>query len=80
VRTRLWRFHPGGGCLLALAYVYLPYPPLRVGAMAVLCLATIAATLAAIRLWRPARRERFLLFAAGEAVGFAAGPPGRRPP
>ena len=38
-----------------------------------LCLATIAATLAAIRLWRPARREPFLLFAGGEAVGFAAG-------
>jgi hypothetical protein len=41
--------------------------------MAVLCLATIAATLAAIRLWRPTRREPFLFFAAGEAVGFAAG-------
>jgi EAL domain-containing protein (putative c-di-GMP-specific phosphodiesterase class I) len=41
--------------------------------MVVLCLATIAATLAAVRLWGPARREPFLLFAAGEAVGFAAG-------
>jgi len=38
-------------------------------------LATIAATLAATRLWHPARREPFLLFAAGEAVGFAAWPP-----
>ncbi|HKP99076.1 MAG TPA: diguanylate cyclase, partial [Actinomycetes bacterium] len=73
VRTMLWRYHLGGGCLLALAYVYLPYPPLRVGALVVLCLATIAATLASIRLWRPARPRPFQLFAAGEAVGFVAG-------
>jgi hypothetical protein len=73
VRTTLWRYHLGGGCGLALAYVYLPFPALRIGALVALCMATIAATLAAIRLWRPARREPFLLFAAGEAVGFAAG-------
>ena len=69
VRTMLWRYHLGGGCVLALAYVYVPYPPLRVGALVVLCLATIAATLASIRLWRPARPRPFQLFAAGEAVG-----------
>jgi diguanylate cyclase len=73
VRTTLWRYHLGGGCGLALAYAYLPFLALRIGALVALCLATIAATLAAIRLWRPARREPFLLFAAGEAVGFAAG-------
>ena len=73
VRTMLWRYHLGGGCVLALAYVYVPYPPLRVGALVVLCLATIAATLASIRLWRPARPRPFQLFAAGEAVGFVAG-------
>ena len=65
--------HLGGGCGLALAYVYLPFPALRIGVLVALCLATIAATLAAIRLWRPARRKPFLLFAAGEVVGFAAG-------
>ena len=53
--------------------MYLPFPALRIVALVALCLATIAATLTAIRLWRPARREPFLLFAAGEAVGFAAG-------
>jgi hypothetical protein len=73
VRTTLWRYHLGGGCVLALAYVYLPLAGLRVGALVVLCLATIAATLASIRLWRPAQRLPFLLFAAGEAVGFVAG-------
>jgi hypothetical protein len=26
VRTTLWRYHLGGGCVLALAYVYLPFP------------------------------------------------------
>ena len=72
MRTTLWRYHLGGGCGLALAYVYLPFPALRIDALVALCLATIAATLAAIRLWGPARREPFLLFAAGEAVGFAA--------
>jgi hypothetical protein len=71
VRTRLWQFHLGGGCALALAYVYLPYPALRIGAMALLCLATIAATLAAVRLWRPAWREPFRFFAAG-AFGSSA--------
>ncbi|MFL6102200.1 MAG: hypothetical protein ACJ74K_02470 [Actinomycetes bacterium] len=44
MRTTLWRYHLGGGCVLALADVYLP----------------------------------FLLFAAGEAVGFVAGSLGRR--
>jgi diguanylate cyclase len=73
VRTMLWRYHLGGGCVLALAYVYLPIPALRVGALVMLCVATVAATLASIRLWRPARRLPFLLFAAGEAVGFVAG-------
>jgi len=73
VRTTLWRYHLGGGCVLALAYVYLPFAGLRVGALVVLCVATIAATLATIRLWRPAQRLPFLLFAAGEAVGFVAG-------
>jgi diguanylate cyclase len=73
VRTTLWRYHLGGGCVLALAYVYLPYPALRVGSLIVLCLATIAATLVSIRLWRPARQRPFQLFAAGEAVGFVAG-------
>jgi diguanylate cyclase len=73
VRTTLWRYHLGGGCALALAYVYLPFPPLRVGALVVLCLATIAATLAATRLWRPSRPLPFWLFAAAEAVGFVAG-------
>jgi hypothetical protein len=38
-----------------------------------LCLATIAATLASVRLWSPARRLPFHLFAAGEAIGFVAG-------
>jgi diguanylate cyclase (GGDEF)-like protein len=73
VRTTLWRYHLGGGCVLALAYVYLPYPALRVGSLAVLCLATIAATLVSIRLWRPSRPRVFQLFAIGEAVGFIAG-------
>jgi len=73
VRTTLWRYHLGGGCVLALAYVYLPFPVLRIGSLVALCLATIAATLASIRLWRPARRLPFYLFAAGEAVGFVAG-------
>jgi diguanylate cyclase len=73
VRTTLWRYHLGGGCALALAYVYLPFPPLRIAALVALCLATIAATLASTRLWRPARRLPFHLFAAGEAVGFVAG-------
>jgi diguanylate cyclase len=73
VRTTLWRYHLGGGCVLALAYVYLPFPRLRIGVLVVLCLATIAATLASVRLWRPARPLPFLLFAAGEAVGFVAG-------
>jgi hypothetical protein len=73
VRTTLWRIHLGGGCLLALAYVYLPLPALRVGSLIALCLATIAATLASIRLWKPSRKLPFQLFAAGEAVGFVAG-------
>ncbi|HSR28357.1 MAG TPA: hypothetical protein VLR51_07875, partial [Actinomycetes bacterium] len=73
MRTTLWRYHLGGGCVLALAYVYLPYPALRVGVLVVLCLATIVATLASIRLWRPARPRPFQLFATGEAVGFVAG-------
>ena len=73
MRTTLWRYHLGGGCVLALAYVYLPYPALRVGALVVLCLATIAATMASIRLWRPSRPRPFKLFATGEAVGFVAG-------
>jgi hypothetical protein len=73
VRTTLWRYHLGGGLALALAYVYLPVPALRTAALAVLGLATIAATLAALRLWRPVRRLPFYLFAAGEAVGFVAG-------
>jgi hypothetical protein len=50
VRTTLWRYHLGGGCLLALASVYLPLLALRVGSLIVLCLATIAATLASVRL------------------------------
>jgi diguanylate cyclase (GGDEF)-like protein len=73
VRTTLWRYHLGGGFVLALAYVYLPFPAVRVGALITLCLATVAATLVSIRLWRPARRLPFYLFAAGEAVGFVAG-------
>jgi hypothetical protein len=73
VRTTLWRIHLGGGCLLALAYVYLPFPALRTGSLIVLSLATIAATLASVRLWEPAHRLPFHLFAAGEAVGFVAG-------
>ena len=73
MRTTLWRYHLGGGCVLALAYVYLPFPVLRIGSLVALCLATIAATLASIRLWRPARRLPFYLFAASEAVGFVAG-------
>ena len=70
MRTTLWRYHLGGGCVLALAYVYLPFPALRIGALVALCLATIAATLAAIRLWRPARRER--LFWGGGLDGHCA--------
>jgi diguanylate cyclase (GGDEF)-like protein len=73
VRTTLWRYHLGGGFVLALAYVYLPLPALRVGALVALGLATLVATLVSIRLWRPARRLPFYLFAAGEAVGFVAG-------
>jgi diguanylate cyclase len=72
VRT-IWRYHLGAGLALALAYVYLPVPALRTGVLVVVCLATIAATLVAVRLWRPARRLPFYLFAAGEAVGFVAG-------
>jgi hypothetical protein len=53
--------------------VSLPFPPLRIAALVALCLATIAATLASVRLWSPARRLPFHLFAAGEAVGFVAG-------
>jgi hypothetical protein len=64
---------PGRWLRACLAYVYLPFAGLRVGALVVLCVATIAATLATIRLWRPAQRLPFLLFAAGEAVGFVAG-------
>ena len=77
VRTTLWRYHLGGGCLLALAYVYLPHPGLRVGSMIVLCLATIAATLASVRLWKPFRRLPFRLFAAGRRSGSS---PGRSAP
>jgi diguanylate cyclase len=73
VRTTLWRYHLGGGCVLSLAYVYLPVPVLRTASLILLCLATIAATLVSVRLWRPARRLPFQLFAAGEAVGFVAG-------
>jgi len=73
VRTTLWRYHLGGGLALALAYVYLPVPAMRTAALALLGLATIAATLSAPRLWRPVRRLPFYLFAAGEAVGFVAG-------
>jgi diguanylate cyclase (GGDEF)-like protein len=73
VRTTLWRYHLGGGCVLALAYVYLPFPALRVGSLVALCLATVVATLASVRLWRPARRLPFQLFAAAEAAGFVAG-------
>ncbi len=73
MRTTLWRYHLGGGLALALAYVYLPVPALRTAALTVLGLATIAATLSALRLWRPVRRLPFRLFAAGEAVGFVAG-------
>jgi len=73
VRTTLWRYHLGGGLALALAYVFLPVPALRTAALAVLGLATIAATLSALHLWRPVRRLPFQLFAAGEAVGFVAG-------
>jgi diguanylate cyclase (GGDEF)-like protein len=73
VRTTLWRYHLGGGCALALVYVCLPSPGPRIGSMIVLSLATIAATLAAVRLWQPARRLPFYLFAAGETVGFVAG-------
>jgi hypothetical protein len=36
VRTTLWGYHLGAGCLLALAYLYLPYPALRVGSLLVL--------------------------------------------
>jgi diguanylate cyclase len=73
VRTTLWRYHLGGGLALALAYVYLPVPALRTAALVVLGLTTIVATLCALRLWRPARRLPFQLFALGEAVGFVAG-------
>jgi len=73
VRTTLWRYHLGGGLALALAYVYLPVPAMRTAALALLGLATIAATLSAPRLWRPVRRLPFYLFAAGEAAGFVAG-------
>ena len=73
MRTTLWRYHLGGGLALALAYVYLPVPAMRTAALALLGLATIAATLSAPRLWRPVRRLPFYLFAAGEAVGFVAG-------
>jgi hypothetical protein len=73
VRTTLWRYHLGGGLALALAYVYLPVPALRTAALAILGLSTIVATLCALRLWRPARRLPFQLFALGEAVGFVAG-------
>ena len=41
MRTTLWRYHlGGGGCALALAYVSLPFPPLRIAALVALCLAT----------------------------------------
>ena len=75
MRTTLWRYHLGGGLALALAlaYVFLSVPALRTAALAVLGLATIAATLSALHLWRPVRRLPFQLFAAGEAVGFVAG-------
>ena len=73
MRTTLWRYHLGGGLALAGAYVYLPVPALRTAALAVLGLTTIAATLGALRLWRPVRRLPFYLFAAGEAVGLVAG-------
>ena len=53
--------------------MYLPVPALRTAAMALLGLATIVATLCALRLWRPVRRLPFQLFATGEAVGFVAG-------
>jgi hypothetical protein len=77
VRTTLWRYHLGGGGALALAYVYLPLPPLRIAALVALCLATIAATLASVRLWSPARRLPFHRFAAGER---SASWPGRSGP
>ena len=81
MRTTLWRYHLGGGCGLALAYVYLPFPALRIGVLVALCLATIAATLAAIRLWRPARREPpSCCSRAGRPSGSPPGRSGRRPP
>jgi diguanylate cyclase len=73
VRTTLWRYHLGVGLALAVVYVYLPIAALRTAALAVLGLTTVVATLAALRLWRPARRLPFYMFAAGETVGFAAG-------
>jgi hypothetical protein len=73
VRTTPWRYHLGVGLALAVAYVYLPAPALRAAALVVLGLTTIVASLAAPRLWQPARRLPFYLFAAGETVGFAAG-------
>ena len=33
MRTTLWRYHLGAGCVLAVAYVYLPNPALRVGSL-----------------------------------------------
>ena len=78
MRTTLWRYHLGVGLVLAVAYVYLPVPALRAAALAVVGLATIVATLAALRLWHLLRRLPFWLFAAGEAVGFAAGRRGPR--
>lgn len=48
MRTTLWRYHLGGGCALALGYVYLRFPPLRIAALVALSLATIAATLTCV--------------------------------
>jgi hypothetical protein len=33
VRTTLWRYHLSAGCVLALAYVYLPHPAPRAGSL-----------------------------------------------
>ena len=80
VRTMLWRYHLGGGCVLALAYVYLPFPVLRIGSLVALCLVTIAATLASIRLGGRPGHGPSSCSRPGRRSGSWPGPSGRRRP
>jgi hypothetical protein len=73
VRTTLWRCHLGGGRALALAYVYLPFPPRGSRPWWRRAWPPSRPPGLGAAVWSPARRLPFYLFAAGEAVGFVGG-------